>query len=172
MLAMKALPLLAAAILFVATPAAAQTRDPATNTALAILDDCIAALRGGPSFDTVMRNRGFKPGSAGGWVNGVGGGSVIVASTGVNTLRTGGQVKLCAITLTPQSTDKAGLDAAVASRARPWNLKSMPPGPGNGGGMMSGWASLEGQGLLAITINQAPTVGRAAANTTLSAIWR
>lgn len=169
---MKALLLLLAAALLVATPASAQTRDPATNTALAILDDCIASLRGGASFDTAMRSRGFKTGSAGGWVNGVGGGSVISASTGGNTMKSGAAVKLCAVTLSPQTADGAGLAAAVASRARPWTLKYMSPGPGNGGGTMSGWANLQGQGMMAITVNEAPSVNGARANTTLSVMWR
>jgi hypothetical protein len=170
---MKTLSLIAAAVaLLLASPAAAQTRDPASNTALAILGDCLGSLRGGPSFDTVMRNRGFKPGSAGGWVNGIGGGAVIAASQGSNTLSSGVAVKLCGVTLTPPTTDAAGLDAAIASRARPWSLKYMSPGPGNGGGVMRGWANLQGQGLLAITINEAPSVNGSRASTALSAIWR
>lgn len=159
------------ATLALAGSAAAQTRDPSTNTALAILDECLTALRGGTPFDTAMSQRGFKRGSTGGWVKSVGG-SVIAASTGTTTFKSGGQGKLCAITITPQSTDPQGLDAAVAARARPWTLKYMSPAPGNGGGVMSGWADLERQGLMAITVNQAPGSGSVGPNTTISVIWR
>lgn len=160
----------AAGVLLLASPAAAQTRDPATNTALAILDECLAGLRGEASFDAAMSRRGFQRSSNGGWVNRVGG-AIISASTGTNTVR-GAQARLCAVTTVPQTTDPQGLDAAVAARARPWNLKYVSPGPGNGGGTISGWAELGQTGLMAITINQAPAQGNVGANTTLSVIWR
>lgn len=160
----------AAGVLLLASPAAAQTRDPATNTALAILDECLAGLRGEASFDAAMSRRGFQRSSNGGWVNRVGT-AIISASTGTNTIR-GAQARLCAVTMTPQSTDPQGLDAAIAAKARPWNLKYISPGPGNGGGVMSGWADLDRTGLIGITINQAPGQGSVGPNTTLSVIWR
>lgn len=160
----------AAVALLLAGPAAAQTRDPSTNTALAILDECMAGLRGEASFDAAMSRRGFQRSSNGGWVNRVGS-AIISASTGANTIR-GAQAKLCAVTMTPQSADPQGLDAAIAAKARPWNLKYMSPGPGNGGGAMSGWADLDRTGLMAITINQAPGQGVVGPNTTLTVIWR
>lgn len=169
---MTKLSLLAAAAAFlIAGPAAAQTRDSATNVALAILDDCVNALRGGTPFDTVMSRKGFNRASNGGWVSGVLN-SVVVASSGPKTLQGGIPAQLCVITVGPATTDMAGLEAAVAGRARPWNLQYIAPGPGNGGGTMSGWANLQGQGLIAITINAAPASGGAPSNTTLSAIWR
>lgn len=168
---MEALPLLAAAAaLLVATPAAAQTRDPAANTALAILDECLADLRGEASFDAAMSRRGFLSSGNGGWVNRVGP-AIISASTGTNTIK-GAPARLCGVTMTPQTTDAQGLDAAIAARARPWNLKVIPPGPGNGDGVMSGWGDLSRNGLMAITINQAPSQGSVGPTTTLSAIWR
>lgn len=168
---MKALPLLAAAAaLLAATPAAAQTRDPATNTALAILDECLADLRGEASFDTAMSRRGFLGSGNGGWVSRVGS-AIISASTGTTTIG-GGPARLCGVTMAPQTTDTQGLDAAIAARARPWNLKIIRPGPGNGDGVMSGWGDLSRAGLIAITINQAPGQGSVGPNTTLSVIWR
>lgn len=167
---MRHLILAAAGVLLLASPAAAQTRDPATNTALVILDECMAGLRGEASFDAAMSRRGFQRSSNGGWVNRVGA-AIISASTGTNTIR-GAQARLCAVTMTPQSTDPQGLDAAIAAKARPWNLKYISPGPGNGGGVMSGWADLDRTGLMGITINQAPGQGSVGPNTTLSVIWR
>lgn len=162
--------LAAAALIVLSTTAAAQTRDPSTNTTLAILDECLASLKGEASFDAAMTRRGFQRSSNGGWVQRVGP-AIISASTGTNTIR-GLPAKLCAVTMAPQSSDPAGLDAAVASRARPWNLKYMSPGPGNGGGQMRGWANLDGSGLIGITINDAPAQGNVGPNTTVSAIWR
>lgn len=167
-------PLLVAVAAFAALPAAApavaQTRDPIANTALAVLDDCLVAARGGAPLDAAMAGRGFKPVN-GGWVNRIGD-SVIAASITASSLQGGTPVRVCAITLAPLSGDMAGLDANLAARGRAAGLTYFAPGPDNHGGTVSGWANLDGRGLLAITITRSPATGGTPANATVSAIWR
>lgn len=156
-----------AAVLLLAAPAAAQSSDPVTDTMVATIDLCLRVVRGQANWSSGLDALGYTTVSTGGRVKPIGG-SVVASGMGSNTVG-GVSARLCEITATPALTDKRALRAAMAARSA--GLPDMGDGPVEGG-MMGGYANLDGVGLAALAVTDRPAAGGRQSSTSVSVIWK
>lgn len=169
MISRRLLPALAAAALAIGFPAAAQNDDAAVSRAMiATLDLCLNVLKGQANWQTGLDAQGYRSTSTGGRVKPVGG-VLIASSMGTNTVD-GGTARLCEITAIPKVNNQSSLNSALAVRAG--GLRPMGRGSIEGGGVMDGYANLEGTGLIVLAITDRPGDGRSGPSTSLSVIWK
>lgn len=165
----RLLPALAAACLAISFPAAAQSDDAAVSRAMiATLDLCLSVLKGQANWQAGLDAQGYRTTSTGGRVKPVGG-SVVASSMGTNTVR-GVTARLCEITAIPKVHNQSAFNSALAARAGA--LPPMGRGSIEGGGVMDGYANLEGSGLIVLAITDRPGDGRSGPSTSLSVIWK